>query len=257
MGNFKKNFSKWKTETGEHGPRAMTRFVIMEFVEGLQRVAPDKYIFKGGNLLWHYIKTPRSTVDVDFATESNIETNVVVSDFSSVVSEGCEFKVRDYKLVESDEKSGLAVQMEFISEEGSSNPFGVDIVFAIKTHSRKIKLANTLITAASLENIIVDKVAACHRFGGGNTRMKDFDDLFRIANTKQKVDSKLLGKLSKDRGIDLKLDKKWVNNPMKALWSEYTQKKVYKDAADLPKDMDQLIEYINEFLFTITIIAKQ
>lgn len=44
MGNFKKNFAKWKIETGEYGPRAMTRFVIMKFVEGLQTVAPDRYI---------------------------------------------------------------------------------------------------------------------------------------------------------------------------------------------------------------------
>jgi hypothetical protein len=62
-----------QTETGEHGPRAMTRFVIIQFIEGLQSVAPDRYIFKGGNLLWHYIKTTRSTVDVDFATDVEVE----------------------------------------------------------------------------------------------------------------------------------------------------------------------------------------
>jgi hypothetical protein len=42
--------------------------------------------------------------------------------------------------VESDEKSGLAVQMEFMTEEGSTNPFGIDVVFAVKTHSKRIKL---------------------------------------------------------------------------------------------------------------------
>ena len=256
MGNFKKNFAKWKTETGEHGPRAMTRFVIMQFVEGLQSVAPDRYIFKGGNLLWHYIKTPRSTVDVDFATDVELEIEQVLKDFSSVETAGCTFKVINHNAVETDEKSGLAVQMEFLTEEGSTNPFGIDVVFAVKTHSKRIKLANSQVTAASLENIIIDKVAACHRFAGGNTRMKDFDDLYRIAKANQKVDAKLIQKLASERNIELSLDPKWINKQMKEAWQEYTQKKVYKDASDLPKDISQLFEYTNEYISNVTNIAK-
>lgn len=116
MGNFKKNFAKWKSETSEHGPRAMTRFVIMQFVEGLQLVAPDRYILKGGNLLWHYIKTPRSTVDVDFATDEKVENEQVLKDFSSVVADGCIFKVKNHSVIDGIDKFGLAVQMEFSTE---------------------------------------------------------------------------------------------------------------------------------------------
>lgn len=256
MGNFKKNFAKWKIETGEHGPRAMTRFVIMHFVEGLQSVAPDRYIFKGGNLLWHYIKTPRSTVDVDFATDNEVEVEQVLKDFASVQTDGCKFIVKTHNAVESNEKSGLAVQMEFITEEGSTNPFGVDVVFAVKTDSKRIKLANAQVTAASLENIIVDKVAACHRFAGGNTRMKDFDDLYRISKANQKVDAKLIQKLANERNIELSLDHRWINNQVKEAWAEYTQKKVYKDATDLPKDISQLIDTTNDYLIIVTKLAK-
>lgn len=256
MGNFKKNFAKWKTETSEHGPRAMTRFVIMQFVEGLQSVAPDRYIFKGGNLLWHYIKTPRSTVDVDFATDIEFEIDQVLKDFSSVQTDGCAFSVTTHNAVENDEKSGLAVQMKFITEEGSTNPFGIDVVFAVKTHSKRIKLANTQVTAASLENIIVDKVAACHRFAGGNTRMKDFDDLYRIAKANQKVDAKLIQKIATERDIELSLAPKWINRRMQEAWEEYTQKKVYKDASDLPKDLIQLVDVVNKYLSNVTKLAK-
>jgi predicted nucleotidyltransferase component of viral defense system len=256
MGDFKKQFTTWKTESGEHGPRAMTRFVMMLFVEGLQAVAPNRYIFKGGNLLWHYIKTPRSTVDIDFATETSLESSEVISDFSSVEVEGCAFKVNDHSLIESDDKSGIAVQMEFLTEEGSTNPFGIDVVFAVTTHSKKIQLANTQVTAASLENIIVDKIGACHRFAGGNTRMKDFDDLFRIAKSNQKVDAALIQALSSERGIKLRLDKKWINAQMKEAWAEYTQKKVYKSATDLPSDISQLFDTTNEYLSNVTNIAK-
>lgn len=256
MGIFKKNFVKWKTDTGEHGPRAMTRFVIMQFVEGLQSVAPNRYIFKGGNLLWHYIKTPRSTVDIDFATDVKLEIEQVLKDFTSVKTVGCSFSIKIYKAVETNEKSGMAVQMEFLTEEGSKNPFGVDVVFAVKTHSKRIKLANAQVTAASLENIIVDKVAACHRFAGGNTRMKDFDDLYRIANAIQKIDAKLIRRLATERDIELWLNPKWINKQMEEAWKEYTQKKVYKDASDLPKELAQLIDTTNEYLNNVTNIAK-
>lgn len=256
MGNFKKNFVKWKSETGEHGPRAMTRFVIMQFVEGLQSVAPDRYIFKGGNLLWHYIKTPRSTVDVDFATDTEVEIDQVLKDFSNVIVDGCTFKVKNHAVVDGADKSGLAVQMEFLTEEGSTNPFGVDVVFAVKTHSQLIKLTHAQVIAASLENIIVDKVAACYRFEGGNTRMKDFDDLYRIAKANQKVDTKLLQKIARDRDVKLALDPKWINKQMAEAWTEYTQKKVYKDASDLPSILSQLFDIVNEYLYNVTIIAK-
>lgn len=256
MGNFKKNFAKWKTETNEHGPRAMTRFVIMQFVAGLQQVAPDRYIFKGGNLLWHYIKTPRSTVDVDFATDVKLEIKQVLKDFSSVRTEGCTFLAKNHNAVETDEKSGLAIQMEFLTEEGSANHFGIDVVFAVKTHSKRIKFADTQVTAASLENIIVDKVAACHRFAGGNTRMKDFDDLYRIAKANPKVEGNLVQKIATERSIELSLDLKWINRQMKEAWEEYTQKKVYKDTSGLPQDISQLIVITSEYLLSVTKLAK-
>lgn len=146
--------------------------------------------------------------------------------------------------------------MEFLTEEGSTNPFGIDVVFAVKTHSKRIKLANTHVTAASLENIIVDKVDACHRFAGGNTRMKDFDDLFRIAKANQNLDAKLIQKIASERNIELLLDPKWINRQMEKAWAEYTHKKVYKDASGLPNDISQLVVIVNEYLFYVTNLAK-
>ncbi len=104
--------------------------------------------------------------------------------------------------------------MEFLTEESSRNPFGIDVVFAVKTHSMRVKLTNTQVTAASLENIIVDKVAACHRFAGGNIRMKDFDDLYRIAQSSLKVNAKLLQKIALERGVRLILNPQWINSHM-------------------------------------------
>lgn len=43
------------------------RYVIFCFAENLNQVSDD-FIFKGGNLLWAYIATPRATIDLDLAT---------------------------------------------------------------------------------------------------------------------------------------------------------------------------------------------
>ena len=51
------------------GPQAFLRFVMFSFVQRLNDNS-DEFVFKGGNLLWLYIKTPRTTVDVDFVTKS-------------------------------------------------------------------------------------------------------------------------------------------------------------------------------------------
>ena len=57
----------WAKTQGLHGPGAFLRFVMMTFVERLNQVS-EEFVFKGGNLLCIYIKTPRSTVDLYFST---------------------------------------------------------------------------------------------------------------------------------------------------------------------------------------------
>ncbi len=86
--------------------------------------------------------------------------------------------------------------------------------------------------------------------------MKDFDDLYRIAKANQKVDTELIKKIATERGVELSLNPKWANNQMKEAWAEYTQKKVYKDASDLPKDISQIIDITNEYINHVTKLAK-
>lgn len=52
------------------------------------------------------------------------------------------------------------------------------------------------------------------------------------------------------------LDPKWINKQIKEAWVEYTQKKVHKNASDLPKDIAQLIDTTNKYLFNVTKLAK-
>jgi hypothetical protein len=51
----------WATRNRLFGTQAFLRFVMFTFVEKINQVSND-FIFKGGNLLWIYIHTPRATV---------------------------------------------------------------------------------------------------------------------------------------------------------------------------------------------------
>ena len=68
--SLQKEFNSWKKENNQFGRQAFSRFMILKFLEALQGVSSNEFIFKGGNLLWHYIKTPRATVDLDLVTQT-------------------------------------------------------------------------------------------------------------------------------------------------------------------------------------------
>jgi len=57
----------WATRNKLFGKQAFLRHVIFQFVEQLNAISDD-FIFKGGNLLWVYLHTPRTTIDLDLST---------------------------------------------------------------------------------------------------------------------------------------------------------------------------------------------
>jgi len=72
------------------------------------------------------------------------------------------------------------VTVGYETPQGAKNRFEVDIVYALGTDAQEISSpvhAEIMLRSATIENIISDKLSACHRFKSGNTRMKDFDDL--------------------------------------------------------------------------------
>jgi len=50
----------WARKHGLFGTQGFFRYVMFLFIETLAKVSND-FVFKGGNLLWMYIKTPRAT----------------------------------------------------------------------------------------------------------------------------------------------------------------------------------------------------
>ncbi len=240
----------WATRNKLFGTQAFLRYVMLRFLEDINRVS-DEFIFKGGNLLWIYIQTPRATVDLDLATRemnSHKKVRAVLEKACATepVPGGIRFSIVEFKGIDQDGKQGAAITVSYQTEQGATNRFDIDIVYALPCDSDEMASPidpDRKIQTATVENIVCDKVAACHRFASGNTRMKDLDDLWRIAHSNLNIDPKKLNKLAKSRGISLNLDPQWIGPEMLRVWE--THQKRYKD---LPKTLETLFTDVNAWL---------
>ena len=198
--NFLAKAKAWAQKQSLHGQSAFLRYVMFVFTENINRTTND-FVFKGGNLLWLYIHTPRATVDLDFATKSLSSHQSV----KSILEEACKvrlpkikFRVIEFKEIEQQGESGAAVRIEYKTHDGAANSFDIDIVYTIGKGDVSVPSpieTSQTIRASALEKIIADKIKTCHRFKSGNTRMKDFDDLWRISNSGKCLDTQLIAKL--------------------------------------------------------------
>jgi hypothetical protein len=78
---FYQKAKSWAARHKLHGHSAFSRYVMMTFVDRLNQVS-DEFIFKGSNLLWIYIKTPRSTPDIGkpyYQIKTNLNTIALYS----------------------------------------------------------------------------------------------------------------------------------------------------------------------------------
>lgn len=124
----------------------------------------------------------------------------------------------------------------------------MDIVEDTNIDTKRIKLGNEQVLAASNENILLDKISACHEKGTGNTRMKDYDDLLRFLYSNEKFDRELLGMLAIKRKIKLELSRNYAGEETENHWTVYRKKTLKKGMDDLPETLYEAIEIINEGL---------
>lgn len=244
--NFFANAKSWAAKNKLLGPQAFLKYVIFTYLDALNKQS-DEFIFKGGNLLWTYIRTPRATVDLDLSTLEDDDDKTVKAALAKVTaSAGIEFKLESFKGIEQRGKRGAAVTISYKTDSGAKNKFDIDIVYAAPIDFTEIDSpieGATEIKAASIENIIGDKLAAVQRFKGGNTRIKDFDDLWRISTSKQSVDTKKLKSLLSSRKISPRLEKAWIGDEMNRAWKTHQAR--YKD---LPKNLETLFLSVNKWL---------
>lgn len=241
---------KWAVKNKLNGPQAFLRYVMFHFVEKLSETSDD-FVFKGGNLLWVYIATPRATIDLDFVTlkSKSDETVRSILEEACARSEDIKFKLARYKSIIQQDKTGANVVIEYQTDQGAKNQFELDIVFAIETDTLEIFSPvneDKTILSASIENIVADKLSACHRFAAGNTRVKDYDDLWRLSRSEIQVDAKMLISITRIRKIPLSLDSHWIGTDLERMWKSH--RKRYQD---LPDILEVVFEEVNLWLANI------
>lgn len=242
---LKSDFDRWKKENDQHGRQALSRYIMLRFLDELQAISED-FVFKGGNLLWHYIKTPRETVDLDLSTQtlkSHLEIKKEIEKSFSAHDE-IKFKIKEFKEVEGVQEVGAAITLEYLTVRDQKNQFTIDIVYALPTDISLVKstVSGESRKSASIENIIADKFQASHRFKSGNTRMKDFDDLWRISKADLQINSKKLNSILKERGISSQLESEWVS------YLEQSWKRHSKSYKDIPKDLSSVFLEVNNWI---------
>lgn len=238
---------KWAEENNLKGPQGFLRFVMFHFVEKLSETSDD-FVFKGGNLLWVYIHTPRATIDLDFITLKNNSDQTIKETLETVckTSEEVKFTLKSYKSIIQNDKTGANVIIEYQTPEGAKNQFELDIVFAVETDVNTIHSpvhSDISITSASVENIILDKFSACIRFAAGNTRMKDFDDLWRLSQSNVEINKSKLSSFVKKHKIKLELNKNWIGPDIERAWKNHQ-----KQYPDLPKELAKLFKDVNAWI---------
>lgn len=220
---------------------------MLLYLEGVLQVNTD-FVFKGGNLLWHYIQTPRETVDLDLATltlNSHLEVKKVLEKVSNHYDE-ITFRIKRFKEVDANEGKGAAVIIEYLTNSGQKNQFDIDIVYSLPTDLQKVKSTlhqDVEYLSASLENIICDKISAADQFASGNTRMKDFDDLWRLSQSGIIFDIFKIKNLFQKRSLEMKLRTEWISDILENEWGRHSKK--YKD---LPSTIQKVFGDVNSWL---------
>jgi len=120
-------------------------------------------------------------------------------------------------------------------------------VYVVPTLTRQLPSAinhDVLVTVATMENIVADKLEASRRFKGGNTRMKDFDDLWRISQlVPSPIDWAVLRQVLMERNILAVLDHSWLNAQMLRLWTSHRNR-----SKGLPAELAMTFNAINAWL---------
>ena len=123
----------------------------------------------------------------------------------------------------------------------------MDIVYAIPALTISIPSPisdGVEIVAVTVENIIADKLSAGHRFKSGNTRMKDFDDLWRISKAASTpISWRALSEVLMERAIIPELDLAWISVEMDRAWAAHLAAN-----SGLPASLRTVMNEVNQWL---------
>lgn len=232
----------------------------------------DKFIFKGGFLLAYLMKIGRETVDLDFLLTSmkaeKKQLQKILEEISSIsCNDGFSFSFASIDILSQPHMNypGFRITLNgsFIKMKDKIH-IDIGIGDSVNPRQFEIKLfhykgkpffeKSTSLLTYPPETIFAEKLETILSKGSRNSRMKDFHDLFLLANS-QLLDLKKLKKAIfqtfSNRGTSLTLihfDQDGIKTLQK-LWTAHLQG--LGDLAQelgLPNSIEKLIEQINKGL---------
>lgn len=235
----------------------------------------DKFIFKGGLLLSHYIELGRETKDADFlltqinATRPSIEI-AFKSICNQVVSDGFIFSFEDIMPLEQPHMNypGFRVTMTLIFGDKMKDKIQVDIgvgdIVDPKTESLELYQykgkpffeSSVSLQIYPIETIFAEKLETITSKGAANSRMKDYHDLLLILREEGLLNiNKLQDDITKtfaNRKTEQRIPINFTPNDyskMQQLWINHCRGlQEFAKKLNLPLLIEDVVTEINNFL---------
>ncbi|MES2614625.1 MAG: nucleotidyl transferase AbiEii/AbiGii toxin family protein [Bdellovibrionota bacterium] len=237
----------------------------------------EKFIFKGGMLLAKYLPLGRETIDLDFlATKFNAgEADVVVAmrEISSLTLEdgfvfefiGLTRRAHEHTNYPGFEASFQAnfnrVRERFFIDIGIGDVVSpVDESIDLMSANKKPIFEDAIsLIVYPIETIFAEKVHTMVARGAGNSRMKDYHDVYLILQSKKLPEKKIvletLKKTFSNRKEDFKNDfLSFAENELETLsklWKVFKGNGKQQGQNLTPEDIRTVIKEINEYLASI------
>lgn len=249
----------------------------------LARLCQSKYkanfIFKGGSLLARYIPIGRETRDLDFLVEKLKNTEeFLAAAFDHIctihLEDGFVFeKVKIGKLIHP-HMNYTGIEVLLLAKLGGPQTyFQIDLGFGdiveaidypmnlLSTSKGPLFESKIQVRSYPKEFIFAEKLETVIYRGIGNTRMKDFHDLYSLVSQGNCLESNYTNKVVKTvfnhrhtelQKLPIKFDSASMNT-LQPLWKEYRQKlSSGQSLTTLPKSLEEVINAINKWLMLNT-----
>lgn len=257
-------------------PAEVWQNVIIErfLVRLCQSLYHSHFILKGGVLLARYVNIGRETKDLDFAIQrlSN-EINILQKVFANIVQVQVddEFIFTNPVVVPLEHfhmrYPGAHVKIE-VRFGKAKFPLFIDLGFGDVVPVREKELlllsnsqgplfeSSLTVKCYPMEFVFAEKLETTIYRGAGNSRMKDFHDLYTLASSGEMLNeedtAKAIRLVFEHRNTPLRLPVRFHPSALNALqkyWGRYHQ--MTTTSARLPNQMVEVIEVINKALAKI------
>lgn len=272
--NLKSLLAKLRNEARKRGLPANLMLLFYFQERFLARVSVSKYrdrfILKGGlNLYGRYGKAARPTRDVDLAGQNLSNTVETVRDTVKEVAaleldDGVVFDTANLQareIIESATYAGIRVELIAIFEDAFET-LQLDLSFgnAITPGPVELRFPSLLgetphsLLGYPLETIIAEKLAASIEIGEGNTRLKDFYDLYWILTHETLNEGSLkqaLGRTFHQRGTpgDRKQRLIDLNRPeTQTFWTKFLQENPVLAPASFAEVLNTILRKLEPLL---------